>query len=130
MSSQRRSVLGTFERVYQVVRLIPRGQDATYGQIASIVSHMRGARTVGWALGALREGSHVPWQRVINARGEISTGHRTDAAATQRVLLEGEGVVFDQQGRVDLAKYQWPGLDWPQVEALHIAWNKEPPASR
>jgi methylated-DNA-protein-cysteine methyltransferase-like protein len=84
---------------------------------------------VGWALGALREGSDVPWQRVINARGEISTGHRGDAAATQRILLEAEGVVFDQQGRVDLARYQWPGLDWPQVEALHAAWNIGPPAS-
>ena len=112
-----------FQRVYQVVRMIPPGQVASYGQIAEIVSHRRAARTVGWALNGLPDGSDVPWQRVINARGEISLGRRGNAAAAQRALLEKEGIVFDSNGRVDLARYQWPGLDWPEIEALRACWQ-------
>jgi len=110
-----------FERVYQVVRMVPPGQVATYGQIAEIVSHRGAARTVGWALHALPEGSDVPWQRVINAQGEISLGRH--GSAVQRALLEQEGVAFDRQGRVDLARYQWPGLDWPDIEDLRATWT-------
>jgi methylated-DNA-protein-cysteine methyltransferase-like protein len=112
-----------FQRVYQVVRMIPPGQVATYGQIAEIVSHRRAARTVGWALNGLPEGSDVPWQRVINARGEISLGRRGGAAATQRALLEREGIEFDAKGRIDLVRCQWPGLDWPEIEELRARWN-------
>jgi methylated-DNA-protein-cysteine methyltransferase-like protein len=112
-----------FQRVYQVVRMVPPGQVATYGQIAEIVSHRRAARTVGWALNGLPEGSDVPWQRVINARGEISLGRRGNAAAVQRALLEKEGIVFDANGRIDLARDQWPGLDWPEIEDLRATWR-------
>jgi methylated-DNA-protein-cysteine methyltransferase-like protein len=112
-----------FQRVYQVVRMIPSGQVATYGQIAEIVSHRRAARTVGWALNGLPEGSDVPWQRVINARGQISLGRRGAAATAQRVLLEREGVFFDPEGKTDLARYQWPGLDWPEIEQLRASWK-------
>ena len=112
-----------FERVYQVVCMIPPGQVATYGQIAEIVSHRRAARTVGWALNGLPEGSSVPWQRVINAQGEISLGRRGGAAAAQRTLLEKEGIVFDENDRIDPARYQWPGLDWPDIEALRASWK-------
>jgi methylated-DNA-protein-cysteine methyltransferase-like protein len=111
-----------FQQIYQVVRMIPRGRVATYGQVAGIVSHRRAARTVGWALSALPEGSDVPWQRVINARGHISLRHRGNAA-TQRALLEREGIVFGPSDWIDLSRYQWPGLDWPKVEALRATWR-------
>ena len=127
-----------FERVYEVVRMVPRGQVATYGQIAAIVSHRGAARTVGWALHGLPQGSDVPWQRVINAQGRISLGRKAPppgpspaqtaaegrASASQRALLEQEGVIFDDQGRVDLGRYQWPGLDWPEIEALRSKWAR------
>lgn len=116
-----------FARVYQVVRMIPYGQVATYGQIAELVSDRRAARTVGWALHALAEGSDVPWQRVINAQGRISTAFREDSADLQRELLEQEGIHFDSQDRIDLAVYQWVGLDWPEIEALRSNWNTKPP---
>jgi methylated-DNA-protein-cysteine methyltransferase-like protein len=100
-----------FEQVYQVVRRIPRGQVATYGQIARLLGKPRAARTVGWALHSLPEGSGVPWQRVVNARGSISLDARGPGGAIQRLLLEAEGVVFDEEGRLDLGVYGWCGLD-------------------
>jgi methylated-DNA-protein-cysteine methyltransferase-like protein len=116
-----------FERVYEVVRMVPPGQVSTYGQIAAIISHRGAARTVGWALHGLPEDSGVPWQRVINAQGRISLGGRGSAASTQRALLEQEGVVFDARDEVDLGRYQWPGLDWPEVEALRTRWAQGKP---
>ena len=107
--------------------MIPHGQVATYGQIAAIVSDRRAARTVGWALNALQEGTDVPWQRVINAKGTISSRYRDRDAAVQRSLLQGEGVVFDREGRTNLDVYQWEGLDWPEIEALRQGWSQEPP---
>jgi len=100
-----------FEQVYQAVRHIPPGKVATYGQIARLLGNPRAARTVGWALHSLPSGSDVPWQRVINASGTISLDTRGPGGAIQRVLLEAEGVVFDDQGRVDLETHGWTGLD-------------------
>ncbi|MBN1641831.1 MAG: MGMT family protein [Anaerolineae bacterium] len=114
---------GRFERIYHVVRMIPAGQVATYGQIAAIVDDPRGARTVGWALSVLREGTDVPWHRVINARGKISLPGMGGEQPLQRQLLERESVVFGAGGVVDLRIYQWEGLDWPEIEALHREWN-------
>lgn len=105
-----------FDRIYQVVRHIPPGQVATYGQVARQLEMAHAARTVGWALRALPEGSDVPWQRVINAQGAISLDPH--GAAIQRALLESEGVVFDERGRVDLDVYGWPGLDLREQREL------------
>jgi methylated-DNA-protein-cysteine methyltransferase-like protein len=116
-----------FVRVYDVVRLIPSGKVATYGQVAEIVSHRGAARTVGWALRALREGTDVPWHRVINARGMISTSHHQDGEILQQVLLEQEGITFDDKGQTDMSIHQWEGLDWPEIETLRQTWHKEPP---
>jgi len=113
-----------FDQVYRVVRRIPRGRVATYGQIARILGMPRSARTVGWALGALPEGYDVPWQRVVNARGTISFSRGSAGAAIQQALLEEEGVVFDEQGRVDLKEYGWAGLDL--AERHHLL--NQPPA--
>jgi methylated-DNA-protein-cysteine methyltransferase-like protein len=107
-----------FEQVYQAVRHIPPGQVATYGQIARLLGNPRAARTVGWALHSLPRGSDVPWQRVINARGTISLGARGPGDAIQRVLLEAEGVAFDDGGRIDLKTYGWTGLDLAERDQI------------
>jgi methylated-DNA-protein-cysteine methyltransferase-like protein len=104
-----------FERVYHVVRLIPAGRVATYGQVARLLGAPRAARTVGWALRAVPADSGVPWQRVVNARGTISLGRGAGGAEIQRALLEEEGVVFDEQGRIDLAHFGWAGPDLPEL---------------
>ncbi len=98
---------GFFERVWDLVCQIPPGQVATYGQIAEILGSPRAARTVGWALHALLEGSGVPWHRVINQEGRISTSKHPQGYGEQRCLLEMEGVEFDEQGRVNLHIYGW-----------------------
>ena len=107
-----------FEQVYQVVRRIPPGKVATYGQVARILGKPRGARTVGWALHSMPEGSNVPWQRVINARGIITLDAHGPGGAIQRALLEVEGIVFDERGRIDLEVYGWDGLDLAERDQL------------
>jgi methylated-DNA-protein-cysteine methyltransferase-like protein len=96
-----------WERVYAVVRRIPRGRVATYGHVAQLAGMPGRARQVGYALHALDATSDVPWQRVINARGEVSARGEPAAARVQRALLECEGVVFGPAGRVDLAAHGW-----------------------
>jgi len=107
-----------FDRVYAVVRQIPRGKVASYGQIAALLGHPGAARTVGWALNALRGSDidNVPWQRVINSYGRISISRADLGAELQRALLEEEGVEFDSRGYVDLSRYGWAGMD--DVERL------------
>ncbi len=94
----------TYSRIYTVVRRVPAGRVASYGQIAGVVG-LGGARQVGYALHALPRGTSVPWHRVLNAQGRISLLNHH--ALTQRLLLEREGVRFDARGRVDLVKFGW-----------------------
>ena len=96
-----------YERIYAVVRRIPRGRVATYGQVAKLAGLPGHARQVGYALHALPDGHNVPWQRVINARGEVSLRSAPGVDDYQRSLLEDEGVVFDLSGRVSLKGYGW-----------------------
>lgn len=107
-----------FELIRAIVRRIPPGKVATYGQIARLAGMPCGARTVGWAMRASPEGSGVPWQRVINSRGFISLGTGKGGAELQRALLEEEGVVFDETGRVDLERYGWAGIDLAERDRL------------
>lgn len=96
--------------VYRVVRRIPVGRVATYGQVAALAGMPGAARQVGWALSALDEDDDVPWHRVINAQGEISPRGTHEAVDLQRALLESEGVELGHRGRVDLRRYAWePG---------------------
>ncbi|HEY7530075.1 MAG TPA: methylated-DNA--[protein]-cysteine S-methyltransferase [Gemmatimonadota bacterium] len=97
-----------FERVYERVREIPHGRVATYGQIAALLGSPRAARTVGWAMRALTDGSGVPWHRVVDAAGRIRLGSRGGAAALQAALLRREGVHVDADA-VDLARFGWAG---------------------
>src|SRR5688572_13977532 len=96
---------GLHRRIHEIVARIPRGRVATYGQIARIAGLPGQARLVGYALHALPAGTSVPWQRVVNAQGGISTPPGHDMV--QRGLLEREGVRFDARGRIPLASFQW-----------------------
>ncbi len=97
----------SYARIYAVVRRIPRGRVATYGQVARLASLSGQARKVGYALHALEAESRLPWQRVINARGEVSRRSLPGWEQVQRQLLEREGVDFGANGRVDLARHGW-----------------------
>lgn len=92
-----------YERIFDCVQQVPPGRVTTYGTIGQIVGCP--ARVVGYALHHLHNIARpdVPWQRVINAQGRIST-----YGATQREILEHEGVQFDEQGRVDFGQFGWP----------------------
>jgi methylated-DNA-protein-cysteine methyltransferase-like protein len=107
-----------FAQVHKVVRRIPPGKVATYGQIAKLLGQPRAARTVGWALRATPEDSAVPWQRVVNAKGCLSFRPGSPGHAIQQGLLEAEGVVFDEKGRIDLKIYGWEGLDPVEIEQV------------
>ena len=90
-----------WETIYRAVRRVPRGRVASYGQIAELAGLEGHARQVGYALRALPDGSGVPWHRVINAKGEISPRSAGDSHELQRMLLDAEGVKFDERGRVE-----------------------------
>ena len=96
---------GLHGRIHDVVSRIPRGRVATYGQVARVAGLPGQARLVGYALHALPAGTSVPWHRVVNAQGAISTPGGPEGR--QRRLLEREGVRFDDRGRISLASFQW-----------------------
>ena len=99
----------TYERIWSVVRRIPRGRVATYGQVARIAGLAGHARMVGYAMHGLPDelAKTVPWQRVINAQGRISLRAFAGSEAVQRRLLEREGVRFDARARIDLERFGW-----------------------
>lgn len=97
----------TFQRIYAAVRRVPRGQVATYGQIAAVAGFPGRARQVGYALAALPNGSAVPWHRVINAQGRLSLERTAPGGGViQRQRLEREGITF-VGGRVSLERFGW-----------------------
>jgi methylated-DNA-protein-cysteine methyltransferase-like protein len=91
------------ERVYKIVRRIPRGRVMTYGQIAELLGEGYTPRTVGFAMHSSPDGT--PWHRVLNAQGATSTGRIVLPQDKQQRLLEQEGVVFNQNNRCDLETY-------------------------
>jgi methylated-DNA-protein-cysteine methyltransferase-like protein len=90
--------------VYAIVRRIPRGEVATYGQVALLAGRARAARAVGGAMRSCPD--DVPWHRVVNAQGGISRRRRDVGMLTQRIRLEQEGVRL-RRGKVWLARFQW-----------------------
>ena len=98
-----------YASVYRLVAQVPPGKVTTYGQIARWLGHPSAARVVGYALHALPTGSDLPWQRVINAAGRISSRCDRHYEAIQRALLEAEGVRFDSYGNIDLQIFGWLG---------------------
>lgn len=96
------------EAICAVVRRIPRGWVATYGQIAAMAGLPRRARLVGRVLQHLEPGTGIPWHRVVNAKGEVSYSlSRNGGDARQRRLLEKEGIEFDGRNRLDLERCRW-----------------------
>ncbi len=96
------------QRIYDVVRAVPRGKVATYGQIAMLAGLDGQARQVGYAMAAVPASSAVPWHRVINAQGRVSMrSEGPGGTIIQQQLLEREGVVFSEGGRVALARFGW-----------------------
>ena len=117
-----------FARILAVVRRIPRGRVASYGQVARMAGLPRHARHVGYALHGLPTGSPIPWHRVINARGAISLrGMDLGAADTQRLRLENEGVRFDVRGRVSFERHGWkPSLASMQRARAGVRTSRSP----
>lgn len=110
-----------FEQVYEITKRIPSGKVLTYGDISVRMDRRLSAAAVGWALGALgsrKESPYnsdsVPWHRVVNSKGTLSTVHESSSldaggkpVKLQQVLLENEGVEFGDGGKIDLKRYRW-----------------------
>ena len=97
--------MNTFEKIYEVVKSIPKGKVGTYGQIAFLAGNPRWARVVGYALHVNPDTSSIPCHRVVNREGRVAPGFAFGGEDVQRKLLEAEGVVFEPDGRIDLEKY-------------------------
>jgi len=115
-------------RIDEVVKQVPPGQVATYGDVARIVGAGCDARLVGQAM-ALVQDAAVPWQRVINAKGMISP-RPGRGAELQRQRLEAEGVIFDDRGRIDLIRFGWhgPAPDWAAPRGYQTLENDDQPS--
>lgn len=99
-----------FDRVYEVVKKIPRGKVVSYGQVAYILEEPRSARQVGWALNALPKSKEkdIPWWRVVNFKGFLSIKNEDILAKfKQKEMLEKEGIEVSEELTVDMKKYQW-----------------------
>lgn len=108
------------ERVIEIVKSVPVGRVVTYGQVALLAGAPRCARQVGMVLNGLRAPEAVPWQRVINAQGKLST-YKIGGGELQRALLEAEGVEFDDAGRVDFERFRWD----PDPSSVHDGRRSE-----
>lgn len=96
-----------FKKIYDVVCQIPVGKVATYGQVAKIAGNPRWARVVGYALHNNPAPVIIPCHRVVNREGYVAQGFAFGGAKTQRKMLEDEGIVFEDDGHIDLIKYGW-----------------------
>lgn len=111
-----------YEQVYAVVRRIPRGRVTSYGRVAKMLGRPNAARAVGYALAALgskrEDRPPVPWHRVINSVGRISTPDMDGSANLQAQLLRAEGVAVTEDLRVDLRVYLWDGLHLIEIDDI------------
>jgi methylated-DNA-protein-cysteine methyltransferase-like protein len=95
-----------FSRIHSVIKAIPQGMVATYGQIAALAGNPRGARTVVWALHS-SQGLDLPCHRVVSKGGALAPGHIFGGQDVQRALLESEGVTFKTDCTIDMDRHQW-----------------------
>lgn len=111
-----------YRQVYAVVRRIPRGRVTSYGRVARMLGRPNAARAVGYALAALANKTEadppIPWHRVINHAGRISTPDMDGGARQQKKLLQAEGVVVSEDLRVDLEVYLWEGLHLVDIDDI------------
>lgn len=99
--------MSCYPKIYEVVKLIPYGKVATYGQVADLAGLIGKPRVVGYALFRVTANTEIPWHRVVNAKGEISRSSLRDGNDDlQQLLLQEEGIVF-QKSKIDLKKYRW-----------------------
>lgn len=104
--------MSQYDLIYATVKQIPYGKVATYGQIAELAGLYGKARLVGYALFRVDIKENIPWHRVVNAKGEISYSfQRQGGDYLQKVLLEDEGIVFKNNGKINLNKYRWQSDD-------------------
>jgi methylated-DNA-protein-cysteine methyltransferase-like protein len=96
-----------FEKVYEVVKTIPEGKVATYGQIARLIGEPRKAKIVGWALHSNPCPGVIPCHRVVNRNGELSGAFAFGGMEVQKKLLESEGIIFNKDGIINLEEYLW-----------------------
>lgn len=97
----------TFEAIYEVVKQIPYGKVATYGQVAELAGNRRLSRVVGYALHGNPDPDTIPCYRVVNRFGEVSSAFAFGGGNRQVELLKAEGVKFDKDGNVLMEQYQW-----------------------
>lgn len=97
----------TYEQIYAVIKQIPKGRVATYGQIARLAGLPGQARQVGYALSALSDDRDMAWHRVVNSKGEISKRSEPYFEQLQYARLKQEGIVFDAHDRISLRRFQW-----------------------
>ena len=110
----------TYDLIYAVVRKIPYGKVATYGQVAELAGLIGKPRVVGYALYRVTDSDQIPWHRVINAKGEVSRSpHRNGNDYLQQSLLEDEGIEFNAAGKLNLEHYRW--IADPDVLDMAIA---------
>jgi methylated-DNA-protein-cysteine methyltransferase related protein len=97
-----------YQKIYEVVKKIPRGRVLTYGRVAELAGLYGKARLVGYALFRVEIETDIPWQRVVNSKGEISYSiARCGGDYLQKTLLEQEGIEFNRANRIDLKIYLW-----------------------
>lgn len=121
--------MSAYEVIYAVVRQIPAGRVATYGQVAELANMPGQARLVGYALYRVTHDLEVPWHRVINAKGEISQSplrHGDDHL--QRALLEQEGIEFSSAGKISLQTYRWKPNRWKPELLTALSFEPNPSA--
>lgn len=101
--------MNTFEKIYEVVKSIPKGKVATYGLVALLAGNPRLARVVGYALHVNPQPGVIPCHRVVTKNGEVSKAFAFGGENMQRTLLTEEGVEFLEDGRVDMSRFLWQG---------------------
>ncbi len=99
-----------FHNILDIVKRIPKCKVATYGQIAFIAG-TQNPRLVGFALATLKEGTDIPWFRVINSKGKISFPEQSNGFKIQYSLLQNEGIIFDAKNRINLKQYGWEPIE-------------------
>lgn len=118
--------MATFsEKVFEAVRMIPKGSVSTYGDIARIVGSPRSARYVGYALRRSEGPESTPCHRVVFKDGELPEAYIFGGPGIQRQMLEEEGVTFLDNGRVDIKKHLWDAQSTFPDRPIDIDWSKE-----
>lgn len=103
--------MGFFDEVYKIVKMIPRGKVANYGQIARLAGNAKMARQVGWALHVNPEPGVIPCHRVVMKDGSLTKSFAFGGMYIQKQLLQNEGIVVTNDNKVDMTKYKWDTED-------------------